>query len=130
MRLLSDSSMDDFQNDSLEDMVAVGLVESRSVSEPLIEGNFFPVLQIAAEQVFHLSIEVTADDHRVGLVVVQKAAVIEIARSHRRPYPVDHRGLGMQHGVSPLVESDSCFQQLAVAGVGGAQRHPGIAEAG
>ena len=70
--------------------------------------------------------KVDAKHDRVDLIIVQKAAPVQVGGANRRPDAVDQGGLGMQHRVATFKYFHAAFQQVFVVRPTNVKNQPGI----
>src|SRR5258708_10991427 len=109
----------------------------RGLLQPLGEGPVAPLLprdfvrfrEVAAENLVHLLREFGSQHHDVNLVVVEKAAPVEIARSHGGPHAIDGGGLRVEHAVLALEDLHAGIEQGSIEGTSRLAREPAVAAA-
>jgi hypothetical protein len=79
---------------------------------PSLAGDLIGLSQVILEHRLHLIGKVFSQYYSVDLVILQKAALIQIGGAHRGPHPINYCGLGMQQCSATLIQFHSSIQEV------------------
>src|SRR2546425_2816559 len=80
---------------------------------PLLHGQFKSLGRIFCEERGHLLGQLCTVDRDIDFIVPNQTQAIEVARSDRRPLPINGAGLGMQHGIPVAKDANSSLQAIS-----------------